>query len=112
MVSRRSIKRGEIWFVKLDPTVGSEIRKTRPCVIVSPPEIHDHLRTAIIAPLTSKGFPAPFRIGVRHRGRDGIVLLDQIRAIDKSRLTKRVGYLPPTTLSTVLSVLSEVFSEY
>jgi len=112
MVSRRSIRRGEIWFVKLDPTVGSEIRKTRPCVIVSPTEIHDYLRTAIIAPLTSKGFSAPYRIPVRHGGRNGIILLDQIRAIDKSRLTKRVGALAPTTLSTVLSVLTELFSEY
>ncbi len=112
MVSRRSIKRGEIWFVKLDPTVGSEIRKTRPCLIVSPPEIHDHLRTAIIAPLTSKGFPAPYRIPVRLGGRDGAILLDQIRAVDKSRLTKRKGILAPVTLSAVLSGLSELFSEY
>jgi mRNA interferase MazF len=111
MVSRRSIRRGEIWFVKLDPTVGSEIRKTRPCVIVSPAEMHDYLRTAIIAPLTSKGFSAPYRIPARIGGRDGIILLDQIRTIDKSRLTKRVGALAPTTLSTVLSVLTEIFSE-
>jgi mRNA interferase MazF len=112
MVSQRSIRRGEIWFVKLDPTVGSEIRKTRPCIIVSPAEIHDYLRTAIIAPLTSKGFSAPYRIPVRHGGRDGIILLDQIRTIDKSRLTKRVGALAPATLSAVLSVLTELFSEY
>ncbi len=112
MVSRRPIKRGEIWIVKLDPTVGSEIRKTRPCLIVSPPETHDHLRTAIIAPLTSKGFPAPYRIHVRLGGRDGIILLDQIRAVDKSRLTKRAGILAPAALSAVLSGLSELFSEY
>ncbi|HKN21793.1 MAG TPA: type II toxin-antitoxin system PemK/MazF family toxin [Terracidiphilus sp.] len=112
MVSRRSVKRGEIWFVKLDPTVGSEIRKTRPCVIVSPAEIHDHLRTAIIAPLTSKGFSAPYRISIRHGGRDRIILLDQIRAIDKGRLTKRVGVLPPATVSAVLSLIAELFAEY
>jgi mRNA interferase MazF len=111
MVSRRLIKRGEIWIVKLDPTVGSEIRKTRPCVIVSPAEIHDHLRTAIIAPLTSKGSSAPYRISVRHGGRDSIILLDQVRAIDKSRLTKRLGVLPPATLSTVLSLITDLFSE-
>ena len=111
MVSRRSMKRGEIWIVKLDPTVGSEIRKTRPCVIVSPPEIHDHLRTAIIAPLTSKGFSAPYRVPVRLGGKDGIILLDQMRAIDKSRLTKRVGALTPSTLSAVLSLIAEIFSE-
>jgi mRNA interferase MazF len=111
VVSQRLIRRGEIWIVKLDPTVGSEIRKTRPCVIVSPAEIHDHLRTAIIAPLTSKGFSAPYRLHVRLGGRDGIILLDQIRAVDKSRLLKRVGALAPATLSTVLSVLAELFSE-
>jgi mRNA interferase MazF len=111
-MSQRSIKRGEIWIVKLDPTVGSEIRKTRPCLIVSPAEIHDHLRTAIIAPLTSRGFSAPYRISIRLRGTDSIVLLDQIRAIDKSRLTKRVGALAPATLSTVLSLITEIFSEY
>jgi mRNA interferase MazF len=105
------MKRGEIWIVKLDPTVGSEIRKTRPCVIVSPPEIHDHLRTAIIAPLTSKGFSAPYRVPVRLGGKDGIILLDQMRAIDKSRLTKRVGALTPSTLSAVLSLIAEIFSE-
>ena len=112
MVSQRSIKRGEIWIVKLDPTVGSEIRKTRPCLIVSPAEIHDHLRTAIIAPLTSKGFSAAYRISIKLGGRDSIVLLDQIRAIDKSRLTKRVGALAPVTLSAVLSLITEIFSEY
>ena len=111
MVSQRLIKRGEIWIVKLDPTVGSEIRKTRPCVIVSPPEIHDHLHTAIIAPLTSRGFSAAFRIAVRHAGRDGTILLDQIRTVDKSRLTKRVGGLAPSVLSVVLAALTEMFSE-
>lgn len=111
MVSQRLIRRGEIWIVKLDPTVGSEIRKTRSCVIVSPAEIHDHLRTAIIAPLTSKGFSAPYRVPVRLGGKDGIILLDQMRAIDKSRLTKRVGALTPSTLSAVLSLIAEIFSE-
>ena len=77
------MKRGEIWFVNLDPTVGSEIQKTRPCVIISPPEMHDYLRTAIIAPMTTGSHPAPFRIRARHGGKDGLILLDQIRAIDK-----------------------------
>jgi mRNA interferase MazF len=112
MVSPRSLRRGQIWIVKLDPTVGSEIRKTRPCIVVSPSEIHDNLRTAVIAPLTSKGFPAPFRIPVRHGGRNGIILLDQLRAIDKSRLLKRVGALSPKHLSQVLAALVELFSEY
>lgn len=110
MVSRRSIKRGEIWIVKLDPTVGSEIRKPRPCVIVSPAEIHDHLRSAIIAPITSKGFPAPYRIPIRLGGRDGIILLDQIRTVDKVRLAKRIGAIPPTTLNATLATLGEIFA--
>jgi mRNA interferase MazF len=112
MVSPRGIRRGEIWIVKLDPTMGSEIRKTRPCLVVSPPEIHDYLRTAIIAPLTSKGFAAPFRIPTRHGGRSGAILLDQIRAIDKSRLVKRVGALSPAALSSVLATLADLFSEH
>lgn len=111
MVAPQSIHCGEIWIVKFDPTVGSEIRKTRPCVIVSPPEIHDNLRTTIIAPLTSKGFPAPFRIPIRHGGRKGIILLDQIRAVDKSRLLKRAGKLSSAHISTVLAALAELFSE-
>ena len=78
---------------------------------MSPAEIHDHLRTAIIAPLTSNGFPAPFRLPARLGGRDGIILLDQIRAVDKSRLTKRVGVLAPTALSAALSLLADLFSD-
>jgi len=112
MVGPRSINRGEIWIVKLDPTFGSEIRKTRPCAIVSPPEIHENLRTTIIAPLTSKGFPAPFRLPIRHGDRKGLILLDQIRAVDKSRLLKRAGALSPAHLSAVLAALAELFSEY
>jgi mRNA interferase MazF len=110
MVIRGSVKRGEIWLVRLDPTVGSEIRKTRPCVVVSPPETHLYLRTAIVAPLTSQGFRAPFRIPVRHAGRNGLILLDQIRTVDKVRLVKRTGSLSPATLSTVLAALVELFT--
>jgi mRNA interferase MazF len=80
--------------------------------VVSPPEIHDNLRTAIIAPLTSQGFPAPFRIPIRHRGRKGLILLDQFRAVDKSRLQKLVGALSPAHLSIVLAAFAELFSEY
>jgi len=69
------VMRGEIWLVNLDPTVGSEIRKTRPCVVVSPREMHDHLRTVIVAPMTTKSLTAPFRIGVTHAGRKGLILL-------------------------------------
>jgi mRNA interferase MazF len=104
------VKRGDIWLVNLDPTVGSEIRKTRPCVIVSPPEMHDHLRTVLVAPMTSKGRVAPFRIPVRHAGQDGLILLDQLRAVDKVRLAKRAGTIKEDTLSATLATLQEVFA--
>jgi mRNA interferase MazF len=111
MVSPRRIKRGEIWFVNLDPTVGSEIQKTRPCVIISPPEMHDYLRTAIIAPMTTGSHWAPFRIPVRHLGKNGLILLDQVRTIDKARLVKRSGAITAATLKDTLSTLSEIFAE-
>ena len=103
--------RGEIWLVNLDPNVGSEIRKTRPCVVVSPAEMHDHLRTVLVAPMTTAGREAPFRIGVTHGGRKGLILLDQVRAVDKTRLTKKLGVVPPKTLTTTLRTLQEVFAE-
>ena len=103
--------RGEIWLVNLDPTVGSEIRKTRPCVVVSPAEMHDHLRTLIVAPMSTKSRSAPFRIGVTHGGKKGLILLDQVRAVDKVRLVKKLGAVPPKTLSAALSALQEVFTE-
>ncbi len=102
--------RGEIWLVNLDPTAGSEIRKTRPCVIVSPPEIHDHLRTAIVAPMTTGSRPAPFRIAVIHGGKRGLILLDQMRSVDKSRLAKRLGAVSAKKLAAVLNALHEVFA--
>ena len=105
------MKRGEIWLVNLDPTIGSEIRKSRPCVVVSPPELHDHLRTVIVAPMTSKGFAAPFRVPVTHGGTKGLILLDQVRTVDKVRLAQRLGALTPKTLTVTLTTLQEVFVE-
>lgn len=105
------MKRGEIWLVNLDPTVGSEIRKSRPCVIVSPPELNEHLRTVIVAPMTSKGFTAPFRVPITHAGTTGLVLLDQLRAVDKVRLVKRMGAMSAQTLTVALNTLQEVFTE-
>ena len=105
------VKRGEVWLVNLDPTIGSEIQKTRPCVVISPPEMHDYLRTAIIAPMTTGNRPAPFRIAVRHGGKQGLILLDQIRAVDKTRLVKRTGTIAPVTLSATLAALGEIFAE-
>ncbi len=105
------VKRGEIWLVALDPTVGSEIKKSRPCVIVSPPELNEHLRTVIVAPMTSKGATAPFRVPVTHAAKKGLIVLDQIRTVDKIRLVKRVGTVNTKTLSNVLTTLQEVFAE-
>jgi mRNA interferase MazF len=103
--------RGEIWLVNLDPTVGSEIRKTRPCVVVSPPEMHDHLRTVLVAPMTTAGRDAPFRVAVTHGGKKGLILLDQVRAVDKVRLARRLGAVPAKTLSTTLRTMQEIFAE-
>ena len=105
------VKRGEIWLVNLDPTVGSEIQKNRPCVVISPPEMHDYLRTALVAPMTTGSHPAPFRIPVRHGGKQGLILLDQIRAVDKTRLVKRTGAITTATLSATLAALAEIFAE-
>ncbi len=103
--------RGEIWLVNLDPTVGSEIRKTRPCVVVSPAEMHDHLRTVLVAPMATAGREAPFRIGVTHGGRRGLILPDQVRAVDKTRLAKKLGVVSAKTLTAALKTLQEVFAE-
>ncbi len=105
------MKRGEIWLATLDPTVGSEIRKTRPCVVVSPPEMHDHLRTVIVAPMTTAGRSTPFRPAITFGGKRGLVVLDQIRTLDKTRLVKRLGKAPPTTITSVLRALRDVFAE-
>lgn len=105
------VVRGEIWLVNLDPTVGSEIRKTRPCVVVSPGEMHDHLRTAIVAPMTTKSRPAPFRIPVTHSGQKGLILLDQMRTVDKIRLAKKIGTVSAKTLAATLGTLQEIFAE-
>ena len=105
------VVRGDIWLVNLDPTVGSEIQKSRPCVVVSPPEMHDHLRTVIVAPMTTGSRPAPFRVGLSHAGKRGLILLDQIRTVDKRRLAKRLGVVSAKTLAATLHTLQEVFAE-
>lgn len=103
------VKRGDIWLVNLDPTVGSKIQKTRPCVVISPAELHDHLRTAIVAPMTSQGFAAPFRVPVTHAGTNGLIVLDQMRTVDKMRLDKKLGAVSAKTLSATLVALQEIF---
>lgn len=105
------VKRGEIWLAALDPTIGSEIRKTRPCVIISPAEMHDYLRTVIVAPMTTGSRPAPFRIPVTFEGKKGLILLDQIRTLDRRRLARRSGAVTPKTLSATLATLQAVFAD-
>jgi mRNA interferase MazF len=105
------VARGEIWLAVLDPTVGSEIRKTRPCVIVSPPEMHDFLRTVTVAPMTTGNRPAPYRIALRFGGKAGLILLDQMRTLDKQRLVRRLGAVNSSTLRQTLLALREMFEE-
>ena len=104
------MNRGDIWLVDLDPTVGSEIRKSRPCVVVSPPELNEALRTVIVAPMTTQSFEAPFRIPIVHAKKRGLILLDQMRTVDKSRLVKRMGTVSSKALNAVLVTLQEVFA--
>ena len=105
------VSRGDVWLVVLDPTRGSEIRNARPCVVISPPEMHDHLRTFIAAPMTTGSTPAPFRIAMRFSGKSGLILIDQVRALDKTRLVKRLGAVPGTVLVASLAALREMFAE-
>lgn len=90
--------------------MGSEIKKTRPCVVVSPQEMHDFLRTVIIAPMTTKGRSASYRVPITHDGKKGLVLLDQIRTIDKARLVKRLGAVSKKTLGASLDILQATFT--
>ena len=105
------VTRGEVWLARLDPTEGREMRKTRPCVIVSPPEIHDYLDIVMAAPMTTGGRPAAYRIPVTFNGKDGLVLLEQIRVLDKRRLARRLGILDRGTLSEALDTLRRMFAE-
>jgi len=104
------MKTGEIWLAQLDPTVGSEIQKTRPCVVLSPDDLNAHLRTVIVAPMTTGSRPAHFRVPVTFQGKRGLVLLDQIRTLDKVRLVKRLGALRPQTLALAQRTLQEMFA--
>lgn len=103
--------RGEVHLVRLDPTLGSEIRKTRPCVIVSPDELNAHLQTVIVAPMTTGGRAYPWRIRCRFQHRSGYVVLDQLRTVDRERLVKRLGVLSAETVREVAGGLQEMFAE-
>ena len=104
------VKRGEVWLALLDPTIGSEIQKTRPCVVISPPEMHDWLRTVTVAPMTTASQAAPFRIPIAFKRKSGLVLLDPIRTLDKIRLVKRLSAADPATAKQTLETLQELFA--
>lgn len=99
----------EVYLVPLDPTQGSEMRKTRPCVVVSPSQMNDYVRTILIAPMTSTPRPYPFRINCRFAGHDGQIALDQIRCVDRSRLVKRLGTIDDATARIVRAALVKSF---
>ena len=104
------MKAGDIWLAQLNPTVSSEIQKTRPCVVVSPDEMNDHLRTVVVAPMTTGSRPAAFRVGLTFQGKQGLIVLDQIRTLDRTRLVQRLGALRPQTLAVTLQTLQSMFA--
>lgn len=103
-------RRGDVFLVSLDPTRGREIHKTRPCVVLSPDELNDHLSTFLVAPMTTGGHTYPFRVSCRFKKRDGYVVLDQLRTVDRARLVRRLGRLSNTTLTKALGILQEMFA--
>jgi mRNA interferase MazF len=105
------VKRFDVFLVNLDPTIGSEIKKTRPCVIVSPEEMNRNIATVIIAPMTTKGKAYPTRVVCQFQGKDGQIILDQIRTIDKTRLVKKLGQISQDEQKLVLDTLAEMFAE-
>jgi mRNA interferase MazF len=105
------MRRGEIWLVALDPTIGGEMQKTRPCLIVSPDALVRGLRTVIVVPLTSRGRPASFRPATEFRGVPGLVVLDQVRTVDKARLLRRLGKVDDKTLAESLAMMRWLFAD-
>lgn len=106
MVARRF----EVFLVSLDPTVGREIRKTRPCLVISPDEMNRSIRTVIVAPMTTKGRPYPTRVQCTFQRKKGQVVLDQIRTVDRKRLVKKLGQIDEATRVDVLAALGEIFA--
>lgn len=104
------VKRFDVFLVSLDPTIGSEIKKTRPCAVVSPDEMNAHIQTVIIAPMTTKGRDYPTRIPLTFQGKRGQIVLDQIRTIDKTRLAKKIGHINDMTAKKLCATLQELFS--
>ena len=110
-VTRAARVRGDVHLVRLDPTLGSEIQKTRPCLVVSPDELNEHLRTVIVAPMTTAGRAYPWRVPCRFQRRSGYVALDQLRTVDVDRLVRRLGRLEQHSVTIVLQRLQEMFAE-
>ena len=104
------VKRFEVYLVNLDPTQGKEIKKTRPCLIISPDEMNRYIATVIVAPMTTKGRDYPTRVSCEFQGKQGQIVLDQIRTVDKSRLIQKLGELDRDTQTEVFTVLSEIFA--
>lgn len=105
------VNRFDVFLVNLDPTIGSEIQKTRPCLVISPNEMNHHVATVIVAPMTTKGQTYPTRITCQFQGQDGQIVLDQIRTVDKTRLVKFLGQITEDEQKTVLDILAEMFAE-
>lgn len=105
------VKRFDVFLVNLDPTIGSEIKKTRPCVVISPDEMNRYIAAVIIAPMTTKGRTYPTRVACQFQGKDGQIVLDQIRTIDKTRLVKKLGQISQDEQVAVLDILAEIFAE-
>ena len=105
------VKRFDVFLVNLDPTVGSEIKKTRPCLIISPDEMNRWIRTVIVAPMTTKGQAYPTRVLCEFQGKEGQVVLDQMRTVDKARLVKKLGRIDESTQKEMLTLLAEMFAE-
>jgi mRNA interferase MazF len=104
------VRRFDVLLLNLDPTVGSEIEKTRPCLVISPDEMNRYVRTVIVAPMTTKGRPYPTRVECSVQGKDGQIVLDQIRTVDKARLVRKLGRIEVATGELVLSALAELFA--
>jgi mRNA interferase MazF len=110
MVAGQSVKRFDVYLISLDPTQGSEIRKTRPCLVISPDEMNRHIRTVIIAPMTSSLKDYPSRVTTTFRDKRGQIVLDQLRTVDKSRLIRKLGSIKTSAREKVISVLQEMFA--
>jgi mRNA interferase MazF len=109
-IARKTYHRGDVCLIQLDLTRGSEIQKTRPCLVISPDELNQYLRTLIVAPMTTGGNAYPWRVACRFQNQSGFVAIDQVRTVDAERITKPLGRISPATLSSVMKVLQEMFA--